>query len=409
MYIADFHIHSKYSRATSKNMEIEEIVRWAKYKGINLVGTGDFTHFLWLSELKEKLKETERNGIYTYNGVDFILTAEVCNIFEKKGKVKKIHNIIFLPSFDKVEKFNSILERYGELNVDGRPILQMEAKELIKILLEVDENGFVVPAHIWTPHFSLFGSNSGFDRIEDCFEEYTDYIFALETGLSSDPAMNWMLSSLDRFTLISNSDAHSPAKLGREANVFKNKFDFLKLRDILKNKDKNEFLFTIEYFPEEGKYHYDGHRHCKVCLSPEESVKNNNICPVCGRKLTIGVLHRVYQLSERKMGEKPQNYIEYKKLIPLDQIIGFVMNKVVDSHSVKNEYLNIVNRLGSEFEVLLNVPEEELYRNVERKIAEGIVKVRKEKVKIHPGYDGEFGKIEILLSPEEDKKQQTLF
>ncbi len=406
MYIADFHIHSKYSRATSKDMELDGLVKWAKYKGINLLGTGDITHFYWFYELKRNLKESERFGIYNYGGIDFILTGEVCNIFEKKGVIKKIHNIVFISSLEKVEKLNKNLERYGDLNADGRPILQLEAKELLKLIKDVDEFGFLVPAHIWTPHFSLFGSNSGFDDIEDCFEEVTDEIFALETGLSSDPEMNWRLSKLDRFSLISNSDAHSPSRIGREANIFFDKFDFKQLIDILKNKN---FNMTVEYFPEEGKYHYDGHRNCGVCFSPEQTRKNNYICPVCNRKVTVGVMHRVEELADRKPNEKPKKYVPFKKIVPLDQIIGSVMNKEVSSQIVQKMYFEIINRIGSEFYILLDANEKEIEHKIETKVFEGIKKVRKGEVNIKPGYDGEFGKVEIQLDLNSKEEQQSLF
>jgi len=406
MYIADFHIHSKYSRATSKEMELDGLTKWAKYKGIDILGTGDITHFYWFHELKRNLKETDRFGIYNYKGVDFILTGEVCNIFEYKGMTKKIHNIIFLSSFEKTEKFNRIIERFGDLNSDGRPILQLEAKELLRIVKEVDDFGFIVPAHIWTPHFSLFGSNSGFDDIEECFGDLTEEIFALETGLSSDPEMNWRVSKLDRFSLISNSDAHSPSKIGREANIFYEKFDFKELIEILKNK---KFEMTVEYFPEEGKYHYDGHRNCKVCLSPEETKKNNYICPVCGKKLTIGVMHRVETLSDRKNNEKPQKYVPFKKIVPLDQIIASIMNKELTSQIVQKTYFEIINRVGPEFDIFLKIDENELEDKIDKKVFEGIKNVKKGNVIIKPGYDGEFGKVEIKIDLSESKEQETLF
>jgi len=406
MYIADFHIHSKYSRATSKDMELDGLTKWAKYKGIDILGTGDITHFYWFHELKRNLKETDRFGIYNYKGVDFILTGEVCNIFEYKGMTKKIHNIIFLSSFEKTEKFNRIIERFGDLNSDGRPILQLEAKELLRIVKEVDDFGFIVPAHIWTPHFSLFGSNSGFDDIEECFGDLSREIFALETGLSSDPEMNWRVSKLDRFSLISNSDAHSPSKIGREANIFYEKFDFKELIEILKNK---KFEMTVEYFPEEGKYHYDGHRNCKVCLSPEETKKNNYICPVCGKKLTIGVMHRVETLSDRKNNEKPQKYVPFKKIVPLDQIIASIMNKELTSQIVQKTYFEIINRVGPEFDIFLKIDENELEDKIDKKVFEGIKNVKKGNVIIKPGYDGEFGKVEIKIDLSESKEQETLF
>ena len=406
MYIADFHIHSKYSRATSKDMELDGLTKWAKYKGINLLGTGDITHFYWFYELKRNLKETDRFGIYNYKGIDFILTGEVCNIFEYRGITKKIHNIIFFSNFENAEKFNKIIERYGDLNSDGRPILQIEAKELLRIVKEVDDFGFIVPAHIWTPHFSLFGSNSGFDDIEECFGDLSREIFALETGLSSDPEMNWKVSKLDRFSLISNSDAHSPSKIGREANIFYDKFDFKELIEILKNK---KFKMTVEYFPEEGKYHYDGHRNCKVCLSPEETRKNNYMCPVCGKKLTIGVMHRVEILSDRKNMEKPEKYVPFKKIVPLDQIIASVMNKELSSQIVQKTYFEIINKIGTEFDIFFKIDENELEDKIEKKVFEGIKNVKKGNVIIKPGYDGEFGKVEIKVDLSENKEQETLF
>ncbi len=279
----------------------------------------------------------------------------------------------------------------------------------MKIVKDADEKGFVVPAHIWTPHFSLFGSNSGFDSIHECFGDMADEIFALETGLSSDPAMNWMVSSLDRFSFISNSDAHSASKIGREANIFSEIFDMQGLKKILKNKDGEKFISTVEYFPEEGKYHFDGHRNCNVCFSPEETRKNNNLCPSCGRKVTIGVMNRVFELSDRKYGEKPDRFIPFKKMVPLDQIIGSVLGKNPDSVFVRDMYMEVLERLGTELSVLLEVPEKEMEGKIDRNIIEGIRMVRKGGVKIVPGYDGEFGKVEIPLGNGVSENEQTLF
>ena len=387
------------------SMNLENLSFWAKRKGINLLGTGDFTHPIWFEELKRKLKPAGE-GIYEYDATKFILTAEVCNIFAKKGKIKKIHNVIFLPSLEKVFKLNQKLERFGELGADGRPILHLEAGELVKMVRDADSTGFIVPAHIWTPHFSLFGANSGFDTLFECYGEETKNIFALETGLSSDPPMNWRLSALDSFSLISNSDAHSPGKIGREANVFKEPLNYPEIREVLKGKNKEKFLYTIEYFPQEGKYHFDGHRNCKSCLSPEEAKSNENCCPICGRKVTIGVMHRVLDLADREKDFIPAGSIPCKHLIPLEQIIASVLKKGVASKTVQNQYLQIVNQMGSEFRVLLEVPEDELKKNIPHQIAEAIIKVRQEKVNLSPGYDGEYGKIEIPLG---DEQQQTLF
>jgi len=409
MYIADFHIHSKYSRATSKSMQLDEMSMWARYKGINLLGTADFTHFLWYHELREKLRETDREGIYNYGGTDFILTAELSHIYEKFGKTKKVHNIVFLSSLEKAGKFNRTLERYADLNSDGRPLLPLDAKEAVKIAMDVDDKGFVVPAHIWTPHFSLFGSNSGFENIEDCFGEVANEIFALETGLSSDPAMNWMVSGLDRFSLISNSDAHSPWKIGREANIFDSDFSFSDLRNILKYKNKNRFLSTVEYFPEEGKYHFDGHRNCKVCLSPEESIKKNNICPVCGRKMTVGVLHRVYELADMAFGRRHKHSLPFKKVVPLAQIIGFALKRPADSISVRKKLVELIHNAGSEFAILLDIPLEDLSGRIEGVFVDLIGKMREGAIRIKPGYDGEFGEIEIPVESDKSQDTQSLF
>ena len=286
-FIADFHIHSKYSRATSKDMDIQHIAEWAKLKGITLMGTGDFTHHLWLEELKGKLEDLG-NGLFRYKEVYFILTAEISSIYSKKGKGYRIHNIVFSPSFKTTDKINETLARYGNLASDGRPILGMDAQELARIIFDIDENCMVVPGHIWTPWFSLFGSMSGFNRIEDCFEDQTPKIFALETGLSSDPAMNWRLSALDRFTLISNSDSHSPAKIGREANIFDCELNYKTIREVLKTKDKKRFLSTIEFFPEEGKYHFDGHRLCDQRLSQKKPNSIRESAPNAARKSPSG-------------------------------------------------------------------------------------------------------------------------
>ncbi|MCK5258274.1 MAG: hypothetical protein KAJ69_02045, partial [Thermoplasmatales archaeon] len=302
--IADLHIHSRYSRATSKEMIIPKIAEYAKLKGIGMVGTGDFTHPEWLKELKRNLKDTG-NGIYEYNGVKFILNVEVNNIYTKKGKLRRLHILIFAPDFDTVDKINKYLDRYGKLASDGRPILSLDVYEMFKALLNISPDIFIIPAHIWTPWFSLFGANSGFDSLEECFGDLKDKFFAVETGLSSDPSMNWLWSCLDNYTLVSNSDAHSPSRLGREVNVFKEDLNYYQLRDVLKNKDKKKFLYTIEFYPQEGKYHFDGHRKCGVRLSPKEARFNNNLCPVCSRNLTIGVLHRIEALSDRDEGYVP--------------------------------------------------------------------------------------------------------
>ncbi|MCX5641760.1 MAG: endonuclease Q family protein [Candidatus Omnitrophica bacterium] len=405
-FIADFHIHSKYSRATSPEMDLEHLVQAARAKGISLIGTGDFTHPVWFQELKKKLQPVAE-GIYAYRGLRFILTVEVCNIFPSHNSIKRIHNVVFLPNLESVERLSLKLALYGNLASDGRPMLQLSADDLVGLVKDAAEFGFVVPAHIWTPHFSLFGSKSGFDRIEDCFPKRRAEIFALETGLSSDPAMNWRLSCLDGYSLISNSDAHSPAKIGREVNVFREALDYCELFNVLKKKDRKKFLGTVEYFPEEGKYHYDGHRSCKSSLSPEKAIARKNLCPVCGRKITVGVLHRVCDLADRPEGTIPKNSIPFQRMVPLDQIIAFVLKRPVDSPVVKEKYQTLIQDLAPEFEILLSLPESEIERKAEPEIAAAIISVRRGRVKVEPGYDGEFGKVEIM--PESSVKQARLF
>ena len=422
-YICDFHIHSKYSRATSKDMDVENLDKWAKIKGIQVVGTGDFTHPQWLKELKESLEPAEP-GLFKMKKLDkevrFILTVEISSIYSKNNRTRKIHNIIFAPDFGTVEKINTHLGWIGNLKSDGRPILGLDAKELAKIVLNSSKDCLIVPAHAWTPWFSIFGSNSGFDSIKECFEEYSKYIYAIETGLSSDPAMNWRWSALDNITLISNSDAHSPAKLGREVNIFEGeKIDYNLIVEAIKNGaspvmqrgNSLKLIKTIEFFPEEGKYHWDGHRNCGVCLSPEESKKYNNLCPTCGKPLTIGVMNRVAQLADRPAGAKPANPIPYKSLIPLGEIIADVLKVGTGTKQVAGHYKELIKRIGSEFKVLLEAKQEDIMAASLPEIAEGVIRVREGKVNVKPGFDGEFGKISIF--GKEEKKgisgQKTLF
>ncbi|MDO9572500.1 MAG: endonuclease Q family protein, partial [Candidatus Omnitrophota bacterium] len=363
-FIADFHIHSKYSRATSRDMDVKNLALWAKLKGITLMGTGDFTHHLWLEELKHTLEDCG-NGLFKHAGVNFMLTAEISSIYSKGGKGYRIHNLIFAPSFAVVDKINSaLLSRGANLSSDGRPIIGLAAAELARIVFDIDENCMIVPAHCWTPWFSLFGSMSGFDRIEDCFEEQTSKIFALETGLSSDPAMNWRLSALDKFTLISNSDAHSAQRIGREANVFDCELDYKTIREVLKTKDKKRFLYTLEFFPEEGKYHYDGHRLCGVRWAPQETRQHNGKCPKCGRLVTIGVVNRVEKLADREEGFKPENSIPFKNLISFDEIIAGVKGVGKASLSVTRDYRGYLAKFGTEFDILLKASKEELLKGL---------------------------------------------
>jgi uncharacterized protein (TIGR00375 family) len=443
-FIVDFHIHSKYSRATSKDTDIDNLAKWAKIKGVNVLGTGDFTHPLWFKELKEKLESVEQglfqlkskfqNSNYpksnsnfkfqnnNHNEIKFILTTEISSIYSKGNKTRKIHNLIFAPSFEAVEKINTHLGWIGNLKSDGRPILGLDSKELAKIVLNISPDCLIIPAHAWTPWFSIFGSFSGFDSIEECFEEYTKYIYAIETGLSSDPSMNWQLSVLDNITLISNSDAHSPSKIGREANIFEGeKIDYNLIKEAIKiggrvaegDSPKLKLIKTIEFFPEEGKYHWDGHRNCEISLSPEDSLKYNNTCPRCGKPLTIGVMNRVHQLADRQPGEKPANAIPFQRLIPLNEIIADVLGFGVGTKGVEEHYKTLIKTFGNEFKVLLEIKKEEIAAASLPEIGEGVEKVRQGNISILPGYDGEYGKISIFKDDEEKPKtiggQETLF
>lgn len=407
-FIADFHIHSKYSRATSKDMDITSLTKWAKIKGISMLGTGDFTHPQWMGELKSKLEEKEY-GVYEYSGVQFILTTEVSSIYFKAGRTRKVHNIIFAPSFKAAEEINKMLAEYGDLASDGRPIISLECDRMVKALHAIDPDIFVVPGHAWTPHFSIFGSNSGFDSPEECFEDQTPRVFALETGLSSDPAMNWRWSKLDRFCLVSNSDSHSPAKIGREANVFKDRINYKELIEILRKKDKTRFLYTVEFFPEEGKYHWDGHRACKARMSPQESKRLNNKCPACGKNVTIGVMNRLEKLADRPEGFVLEGSPSFKRMVPLPEIIGDALDVGPDSMTVEREYLQLIKILGNEFNILMEAPEEELKEKCPPKIAHGILNVRKGNVEIQPGYDGEYGKVKVLKQDEGVAEKQLSF
>lgn len=396
--IADLHVHSNYSRATSKDMTLDAVALWAKRKGIDIVGTGDFTHPSHFSSIEKKLEPTGK-GLFTrknsIEAVQFMLTAEVSNIYTRGGKTRKIHNLIFAPTLEAARKINIELAKRGNVTSDGRPIFGFPAPELVKIALNADPDAMIIPAHAWTPWFSIFGSKSGFDSIEECFGDLSKHVRAIETGLSSDPDMNQRLSALDGITLISNSDAHSPAKLGREANVFDCEPDYYEIIRILRENDAEKFLFTVEFFPEEGKYHADGHRACGVSSSPEETKKTNGICRVCGKELTIGVLNRVETLADRPKGASPKRAVPSKKLVPLQEIIAQSLGRGVNTKAVQNEYMKITGAGGSEFNVLLDMSEDEINEIAPRKIVEAIIKVRRGELAIVPGFDGEFGKIKI--------------
>jgi uncharacterized protein (TIGR00375 family) len=417
-FIADLHIHSKFSRATSKNLTPRNLVAWASVKGIDLLATGDFTHPGWMEIITEHLI-AEENGLLRlrddraleqelpwYSGnmnaanIRFMLCTEISSIYKKRGKVRKIHNLVFMPGIDAAMKFNSRLAQVGNLASDGRPILGLDARDLLEMVLETDPLAYLVPAHIWTPWFSLFGSKSGFDRIEDCFGDLSGEIFALETGLSSDPEMNWMLSALDRFSLISNSDAHSGEKLGREANIFSGEMSFAGVRDALRRQSAStRFEGTLEFYPEEGKYHLDGHRKCGVMLEPGETFRHRGLCPVCGKPLTIGVLNRVFALSDRPAPERPPGHPDFSSLVPLSEVLSEILGAGPGTKKVQGMYNQLVQDFGSELSILRRVPEEDLRRS-SKILAEAVRRMRSGIVHRHSGYDGEYGRIS-MFTPQE--------
>ncbi|MDD3888027.1 MAG: endonuclease Q family protein [Patescibacteria group bacterium] len=395
---ADLHIHSKYSIATAKNMDLEHLDLWANKKGITVLGTGDFTHPIWFKEIKKNLKPVE-SGLFmikkSKSQMRFLLTSEISCVYKKNEKVRKIHNLILSPDLKTVEQISRTLDKIGNINYDGRPMLGLDAKELAKIVLNINPNNLIIPCHAWTPWFSIFGDKSGFDSITECFEEYTKYIYAIETGLSSDPEMNWRLSMLDNITLISNSDAHSPSKLGREANMLDCELSYAGITDAIKSKDLKKFKGTIEFFPEEGKYHFDGHRNCNVRLTPQETIKNNYLCPKCKKPVTVGTMHRVEKLADRKIGYKPKNAPESKHIIPLAEIIANCLGVKSQTKKVTLQYENLITNFKSEFYILLKAPIEEIAKVSSFSIAQGIKNVREGKVNIKPGFDGEFGTISV--------------
>ncbi len=426
-FIADFHIHSHYSRATSKQMNISSIAKWAQMKGIEVIGTGDFTHPRWFEEIQKKLEPAEP-GLFRLKpeyskeiqkevpktcraDMRYLLTVEISTIYKKNDKVRKVHSVIFAPSFDVAAKINARLQKIGNISSDGRPILGLDAKELLKIVLDASEDCLFVPAHIWTPHFSVFGSRSGFDTMKECFEEMTPYIYAIETGLSSDPAMNWRIAELDNLAIISDSDAHSPGKLGREANIFNTELSYNAITNALKTNDTKAFESTIEFYPQEGKYYLDGHRNCKTCLTPKETKHNKFLCPVCGKPVTVGVMHRVENLANYPEGYKPKNARPFKYIVPLPGIISEVESVGVASKRVQTKFLNTLETLGNEFSILLDLPIKDIENYGGKMLAEAIKRMRDGKINIAPGYDGEYGKINIFDDKDRERlsSQESLF
>ncbi len=411
--IADLHIHSRYSRATSEKMSIDEITHFAQVKGLSLVGTGDFTFGKWLKELREELAEVTGASLYRLakapeHTVRYMITGEVSTVFNFRGEIKKVHHVILTPNLETAIQINDRLTRYGDLSTDGRPTLDMDAPHLVEEVMEVSEENVVIPSHAWTPWFSIFGAFSGFDRVEDCYQEMTRHIPALETGLSSDPPMNWRLSALDKYALVSNSDSHSswPWRIGREANVFElEDLTYHEVVDAIRKKDPKRFKFTIETDPAYGKYHWTGHRRCNVSLPPSEAVKLGNRCPVCRRKLTKGVEQRVEELADRPLGFKPENAIGYMHLLPLSEIIATALGVANPAMSrVWSIYNALITRFGDEYAVLIDASKEEMTKIVEPRVAEAITRVRDGRVKVVPGYDGVYGQLVL----EEDQMETLL-
>lgn len=408
--IADFHIHSYLSRATSKSMTIEEISKHGKLKGLSLVGTGDFTHPTWLMQIKEKLgsNETENgSGVFEFDGMNWMLTGEVATIYTHDGKTRKVHHVIHAPAVEVVEQINEALQKYGKLRADGRPMLTgITSPELVELLMEISNKILIYPAHAWTSWFGVIGEFSGFDSLEECYQEQIKHIHALETGMSSDPLMNWRVPSLDKFTLLSNSDSHSPWvwRIGREANVFDlDKLTYHAINDAIIKKDPKRLKFTIEVEPSYGKYHFTGHRKCGINLHPNEALKFDNKCPICGRKLTVGVMQRVEKLAHRPEGSKPDNTIPFKSLLPLYEIISSVtgVNQLYSKRVIEQQDA-LIAKFGDEFNILINAEREELLKATNEKIADAIIKTRNGEVRYIPGYDGVYG-IPVFSDEEYEK------
>jgi uncharacterized protein (TIGR00375 family) len=433
--IADLHLHSKYSRAVSPQMVLPTMVQFARQKGLRLLTTGDWTHPLWLREIKQNLVESEQ-GVYSLRDSKdkldpkYLLSVEVSSIYGQDGKTRRIHSLLFVPSIEAAEKFNQqLIKRGANLNSDGRPIVGIKPPELLEMLMEIDERSFMIPCHAWTPWFSLYGSMSGFDSIDECFGDMSKYIYGIETGLSSDPAMNWRIPELEDRSILSFSDSHSPIKMGRESTVFElENLTFDNIKNAIMRKGKDKIAYTIEFYPEEGKYHYTGHRNCKVVYSPEDTKKKGTKCPICGRKLTVGVMERVEDLAatEEKFVEQngksgvkwitdpTHNHPPYAKLVPLNEIIAETIGSPPASPKVKVLFDQLTEKFYSEFEILLKTSIDEIAKSAGEELANAILKVRNGNIFISPGFDGEFGVVKIesdseALEEETSVKQSSLF
>lgn len=413
-FYADLHIHSKYSRATSRDCDLENLAFWGRKKGITVIGTGDFTHPAWFAELKEKLVPAEP-GLFRLRAdlekavsqrlpaacageTRFMLSVEISTIYKKGDKTRKVHHLIYAPSFEKAAWINQRLDKIGNIRSDGRPILGLDSRNLLEIVTEAGEDCFLVPAHIWTPWFSVLGSKSGFDRVADCYGDLADKVFAVETGLSSDPEMNWQVSSLDRYRLISNSDAHSPPKLGREATVFTSEMNYYAMKKALET--GQGYAGTAEFFPEEGKYHLDGHRDCGVCLHPDESRKHDGLCPACRRPLTLGVLYRVNELADRPAGQRAPHAAEFQNLIPLPEMVAETLQMGTASQKVSREYEGLIAGLGPELGILSSLPVADISKHASSLVTEAVARMRRGEVIRQAGYDGKFGVIRLFRDEE---------
>lgn len=426
-FLADLHLHSRYSIATSKEMVVPRIAGWAQVKGVLVVGTADFTHPGWLKELKESLVPAE-DGLFRLRAeltdeagaglpprirpaeTRFLLTCEVSSIYKKGGRVRKVHSLIFADGMKSAEKIQATLASLGNVEADGRPILGLDAKTILEIVKDASPDAHLITAHAWTPHFSVLGAASGFDSIEECFEEHTGEVLAVETGLSSDPGMNWRVGFLDDFPLVSNSDAHSPSKIGREANILDTDLSYRSIVEAISG-DRPGFLGTLEFFPEEGKYHLDGHRNCEVRLRPEETARLGGVCPECGRPVTVGVMHRVMELAAHPPGRKAPDAKDYESLVSLAEILSEVMCKGPATKAVTGEYFRLVDALGSELYILRDADIREVFEVGGPVLAEGLARIRRGQVKLEPGYDGQYGTIKLFGPGERERSasQGSLF
>lgn len=419
--IVDLHMHSHFSRATSPNLTVEGIAKFGALKGVDVIATGDITHPKWIEEIERKTEE-DGSGFFRLrdtsvqrtlkNDIRFTLFGEVASVYTKGGKGRRIHTLFGVSSLAAAKKVNKKLEQLGfNITYDGRPIIGLDVKELAKMYLDADSQALIIPAHIWTPWFSLFGSKSGFDSIEECFEEMSEYVYAIETGLSSDPEMNWRVSNLDTTTILSNSDAHSPQKIGREANVFGwNDVTYSSLYESVKQ--NSQLNYTIEFYPEEGKYHLDGHRKCEVRLEPKETKKHKGKCPTCGLPLVIGVMNRVEELADQTVKESKHPKVPFKHIIPLPEIIASSFGCGVNTKQVNTEFEKMVENIGTEFHILLDADMKEIEDVANPLVAEGIKRMRAGTVHIEPGYDGVFGVVEVFTEQERaaaHPKQTGLF